>query len=472
MTSGDGGATGGSDSTGGTGGGSSATLEATPDAPGSVQLGGAVLEVPAGAVQTATTLTLEQLELDPEDLAELPEGLAPASPAFAFLPHGISFSVPVTITLPHDGSAPAPLVSVWRLDDEEDTTWESVPLTSTTASTVTFQVTGFSIFVVADGGAEVLHTASGTHRLGHLAMNSERIFYVIDHPGHTRTTEIGSVNLDGSDPAHLLPLTVADAVYSPAINAITATDSTVYYMHGADLRAIPVSGGSPTTLTTVPAEPLPNFLNGVPRLLHDGAQLYLLLHGSSDASNTLRSLSFAGVQQGLIGGDGTLLGPRTLTLDGGHLLYAAGDVLRIPTTLALASQTTVAASSEFADFAVIVGLAQDAEFVYVLTNNTAPSRVTRLYRKARAGGEVASVIAPLNGFGRGLRLIGGHLYFMNELFDPGTGQTQATLQRVPAGATNATPAVLTASGNAFDLLSDGTFLYFGDGTSLMRLRLP
>lgn len=124
----------------------------TPDATKIGKDGGTVaaadvsasVEVPAGALPTATTIEVTESDVD----VAAPSGYALAGPAIAFTPHGLSFSEPATLTLPYS-SASAALV-VLRLDDEDDTTWEVTPSGSFAKGKATLKVSHFSIYAVAE----------------------------------------------------------------------------------------------------------------------------------------------------------------------------------------------------------------------------------------------------------------------------------------------------------------------------------
>jgi len=142
---------GGSDTSAGEGGGGSSagtagagstegTVEITPEDGGTITVGGTTVTVPAGAVADPVTITVRVVDL--RDLPLLPSGIRSVGPTVELLPHGTSFSQPVSITLAH--SAPAgDTVSVMRLDDGADITWEGVPGVTSDATTATFQTQTF-----------------------------------------------------------------------------------------------------------------------------------------------------------------------------------------------------------------------------------------------------------------------------------------------------------------------------------------
>jgi hypothetical protein len=113
---------------------------------GTVEIEGASVEIPEGALDEAVDIGVEVL--DGVD-GDLPEGSSLAGEAVAFLPHGTTFSTPVTVTLSHDGSA----TSVMRLDDENDTSWEAMSDITINDTTVEVRTLSFSILAAVAGVA-------------------------------------------------------------------------------------------------------------------------------------------------------------------------------------------------------------------------------------------------------------------------------------------------------------------------------
>jgi uncharacterized delta-60 repeat protein len=102
---------------------------------------GAKVEIPAGALATATTISIEQTSAG---APALPGGFTASGQTFAFTPHGTTFDAPVTITLPFApalvpaGSRP----TLYKTNAQNQ--WEQVAGVSVGANTVSAQVTGFS----------------------------------------------------------------------------------------------------------------------------------------------------------------------------------------------------------------------------------------------------------------------------------------------------------------------------------------
>ena len=113
---------------------------------GSLSLGASdfVLTVPVGALSAPTTVELR--DVAPAEVVALPSDGTTRSGLFAVTPHGTTFSQPVSIAIRHWGSAEG--LSVQRLDDEEDTTWEPVAGVRYEGNIARFEVSRLSVFAV------------------------------------------------------------------------------------------------------------------------------------------------------------------------------------------------------------------------------------------------------------------------------------------------------------------------------------
>ncbi len=112
---------------------------------GSVTGAGAEVMVPAGALEADVEISVASVDVSD---AELPEGFELAGDPIAFTPHGTSFEEAVTLTLPYDSDADS--LTILRLDDEDDTTWEVVQGGSFDDGVATVEVNSFSIYGVAE----------------------------------------------------------------------------------------------------------------------------------------------------------------------------------------------------------------------------------------------------------------------------------------------------------------------------------
>lgn len=116
---------------------------------GSVALdhGTGTITVPSGALGAATEIAISKLTSD--SVEEPPGASVAVSPPIALTPHGQQFLVPVTVQLAYSG--PSAGLSLVRLDDEQDTTWEIVPGATFGDGIASFQTTHFSVVEVVSG---------------------------------------------------------------------------------------------------------------------------------------------------------------------------------------------------------------------------------------------------------------------------------------------------------------------------------
>lgn len=112
---------------------------------GTVSAGQASVAVPAGALPSATEITVAQSAVD----VSPPDGYVMAGPPIAFTPHGLSFSAPVTLTLPYTPPSADEQLAILRLDNEDDTSWEVVEGGAFADGSAAVEVSGFSIYAVA-----------------------------------------------------------------------------------------------------------------------------------------------------------------------------------------------------------------------------------------------------------------------------------------------------------------------------------
>ncbi|MFO0683266.1 MAG: MopE-related protein [Sandaracinus sp.] len=116
---------------------------------GSVALdhGSGTITIPTGALGAPTEIAISKLT---DDSVEDPPGASVAvSPPIALTPHGQQFLVPVTVQIAYAG--PSAGLSLVRLDDETDTTWELVGGATFADGIASFQTTHFSVVEVVTG---------------------------------------------------------------------------------------------------------------------------------------------------------------------------------------------------------------------------------------------------------------------------------------------------------------------------------
>lgn len=83
---------------------------------------GAVLTVPAGAVDEPTDVTVRNLAESSDEAPELPDGSELVGQRFAFEPHGTTFNVPIALQLAREGASDAVVV---RAEPEGE--WMALP---------------------------------------------------------------------------------------------------------------------------------------------------------------------------------------------------------------------------------------------------------------------------------------------------------------------------------------------------------
>jgi hypothetical protein len=106
---------------------------------------GVTVTIPAGALASDTTIAANVV--DASDLPAPPSGTTAAGPFVALTPHGTQFAMPVEVTLPYTSSSSS--LTVLRIDDESDTTWEQLTGASFDGGTATVGLSRFSILAVA-----------------------------------------------------------------------------------------------------------------------------------------------------------------------------------------------------------------------------------------------------------------------------------------------------------------------------------
>jgi hypothetical protein len=138
---------------------------------GEASINGASLVVPAGALSEDTELRVQRLvAADAEEFLDLlGSGQAAVSAIYVFAPHGSQFDEAVTITLDYESTSSS--LTVLRLDDEDDRTWEAVSGVDFVAGEASFETTRFSLIVVTEpsevqggddgGGAEPMDASTG-----------------------------------------------------------------------------------------------------------------------------------------------------------------------------------------------------------------------------------------------------------------------------------------------------------------------
>jgi len=118
---------------------------------------GAQIVIPAGAVDTATTIAIKQSSAG---APALPAGTAAAGAMYEFTPHGQTFNTPVTISVPFD-PASFPAGATFMLIKTANGAagpWEEVPGATVAGNTLQAQASSFSFTLVIQGDVPPLIT--------------------------------------------------------------------------------------------------------------------------------------------------------------------------------------------------------------------------------------------------------------------------------------------------------------------------
>ncbi|HKS54035.1 MAG TPA: Calx-beta domain-containing protein [Steroidobacteraceae bacterium] len=165
---------------------------------GTVSSGSAQVVIPAGALSQSTAIAIEQTEAG---APALPAGVEKFGPMFAFTPHGTTFAAPATVTLPFDPAlVPAGTQVQFYKTDATQTSWQSIPVTSTGATSVTADVTGFSHMVA--GGTPPALTREQADRawvFEKILAESDKVVAAEDRDHANDNTKLGGVVEDEHD---------------------------------------------------------------------------------------------------------------------------------------------------------------------------------------------------------------------------------------------------------------------------------
>ena len=178
---------------------SPSSVPAPPPAPsgigpagGTVSNGGAQVVVPAAALAQATQIAIAQTNAG---APALPPEVTLVGPMFAFTPHGTTFAVSATVTLPYDPSlVPAGAQVQLYKTNAAQTGWQSIPLTGTSANSVTAQVMSFSHLVVGTVPPAITREdPERTWVFEELLAGEQKFFPVEDDPDTRPNNQTGGV---------------------------------------------------------------------------------------------------------------------------------------------------------------------------------------------------------------------------------------------------------------------------------------
>lgn len=118
---------------------------------GEYSLAGCSIEVPSGAVQEETEISIEKLEEAPEGSPEA-EGLVAI---YEFSPSGTTFQTPISVSFPVPDTADGTPMTLLYLNPE-DNHWQACGESTVAGGTVTFQLSHFSTYALTSGTSPVI----------------------------------------------------------------------------------------------------------------------------------------------------------------------------------------------------------------------------------------------------------------------------------------------------------------------------
>jgi len=118
---------------------------------GEYSLAGCSIEVPSGAVQEETEISIEKLEEAPEGSPEA-EGFVAI---YEFSPSGTTFQTPISVSFPMPDAADGTPMTLLYLNPE-DNHWQACGESTVAGGTVTFQLSHFSTYALTSGTSPVI----------------------------------------------------------------------------------------------------------------------------------------------------------------------------------------------------------------------------------------------------------------------------------------------------------------------------
>lgn len=132
----------------GSNGTDSASMKITAAKGGKLTLGKAALNIPAGALDSDETITVETVAPS----SDLPDADSVKGMIYDFGPDGTKFSKPVELTLPSAGKPGTDEVAVISWLDEDKNAWQDLETTTNADGTLTAEVSHFTNFAVRFNG--------------------------------------------------------------------------------------------------------------------------------------------------------------------------------------------------------------------------------------------------------------------------------------------------------------------------------
>ena len=310
--------------------------------------------------------------------------------------------------------------------------------------------------------------------VGHMALSNGVLYYTIAHTYFSQKLEIGSVKTDGTGAATVLAVNTPPGETRNAAGGIAVAGGNVYVAGGTNppggdttLYSVPIGGGALTTHGS--AGPAGN-MESYQLLVADAAGVY---RADGAVSGAVRGFSLAGVAGGTIS---SLVAPAAIATDGTNVFFGGGDltgIKRVPNTLSTgaATATEVAPPSDYKIGAFVpsmTGMITDATHVYWAGADNA-NKLGGVWRRPKDGSGATEKLIQTAALVRGgIAVDDTYVYFFT-VTSAGQGASSGTLQRVAKSAQNGTSQTIGAA-NPYAVVSDGTYVYWGDGTNLRKSR--
>lgn len=310
--------------------------------------------------------------------------------------------------------------------------------------------------------------------VGHIALSSGVLYYTIAHTYFSQKLEIGSVKTDGTASATVLAVNTPPGETRNPAGGIAVAGGNVYVAGGTNppggdttLYSVPIGGGS---LTTYGSAGPAGLMESYQLLAADAAGVY---RADGAVSGAVRGFSLAGVAGGTIA---SLVAPAAIATDGTNVFFGGGDltgIKRVSNALSTgaATATEVAPPSDYKIGAFVpsmTGMITDATHVYWAGADNA-NKLGGVWRRPKDGSGATERLIQTTALMRGgLAVDDSYVYFFT-VATAGQGASSGTLQRVAKSTPNGNAQTIGAA-NPYSVVSDGTYVYYGDGTNLRKSR--
>ena len=307
--------------------------------------------------------------------------------------------------------------------------------------------------------------------VGYMAISGATLFYTVAYPYFQEKIEIRAVGTDGMGDRLVAQITSG----APAAGGLLAIGGNVFVSGGvqnpvaARLLSVPGSGGDLVDLGPIGRgvfEPNSGYFKT------DGTNIYRGdCYLSLPATGIVGAFSTAGASLGSVNASNVC----AVAVDGTDVFYNdVSGVYRTPKALSSAGATVLVAE----DYRIAAGsngigqvqnLLTDATNLYTLSSSAGGGAV---FRRAKDGSGAVSMVATAvpKRIQGAATLTDTHLYFFGVTVNGGQGGGGTVdLMRAPKGATGAT-AERIESANSAALVQDATYVYYGAGDKIRRVR--